>query len=71
VRSLIEPLRKIIARLRGHFVAGKAVDISMHERLVEVEATGMDGKSEHFFIPYVISTLYMAAECKWRSLQLR
>ncbi|KIK59475.1 hypothetical protein GYMLUDRAFT_44452 [Collybiopsis luxurians FD-317 M1] len=52
VRSLIEPLRKIIARLRGHFVAGKAVDISMHERLVEVEATGMDGKSEHFFIPY-------------------
>ncbi|KAJ7438507.1 hypothetical protein FB451DRAFT_1448156 [Mycena latifolia] len=35
VRSLIEPIRKIIARLRGHFVQGKAVDLVMSERLLE------------------------------------
>ncbi|KAE9397354.1 nucleotide-binding domain-containing protein [Gymnopus androsaceus JB14] len=51
-RSLIEPIRKIIARLRGHFVSGKAVDISMHERLVEVETTSMGGQKQNLYIPY-------------------
>ena len=43
VRSLIEPLRKIIARLHGHFICGKAVDLVMGEQLVEVETVGTDG----------------------------
>ncbi|KIJ35788.1 hypothetical protein M422DRAFT_261974 [Sphaerobolus stellatus SS14] len=35
VRTLVEPLRKIIARLRGYFVQGKAVDIIMkYDKLV-------------------------------------
>ncbi|KAJ7286128.1 hypothetical protein C8J57DRAFT_1286800 [Mycena rebaudengoi] len=52
VRSLIEPIRKVIARLRGHFVQGKAVDFVMSERLVEVETTAADGKKSNFYIPY-------------------
>ncbi|KAG5350439.1 hypothetical protein C0989_011053 [Termitomyces sp. Mn162] len=52
IRSLIEPIRKIIARLRGHFVQGKAVDLDMKERLLEVETMTPDGKTAHVYIPY-------------------
>ncbi|KAG7092740.1 hypothetical protein E1B28_009068 [Marasmius oreades] len=52
VRSLIEPLRKIVARLRGHFVAGKAVDISMADRLLEVEIVNTRGVKERVYVPY-------------------
>lgn len=51
VRSLVEPIRKIIARLRGHFVQGKAVDICMADRLLEVETVNSDGEYEHIYIP--------------------
>jgi hypothetical protein len=51
VRSLIEPLRKVIARLRGHFVYGKAVDLVMSERLLEVETVSSAGRSERFYLP--------------------
>lgn len=51
VRSLIEPLRKIIARLRGHFVYGKAVDLVMSERLLEVETISATGTTERFYLP--------------------
>ncbi|KAF8643820.1 hypothetical protein AX16_008838 [Volvariella volvacea WC 439] len=52
LRSLIEPIRKLIARLRGHFVHGKAVDLVMKERLIEVESTAPDGTKSNFYIPY-------------------
>ncbi|KAG6909608.1 hypothetical protein DXG01_016390 [Tephrocybe rancida] len=52
VRSLIEPIRKIIARLRGHFVQGKAIDLVMKDRLLEVETMTANGKAAHFYIPY-------------------
>ncbi|KAJ7709580.1 hypothetical protein B0H17DRAFT_915452 [Mycena rosella] len=52
VRSLIEPIRKVIARLRGHFVQGKAVDLVMSERLLEVETVSSDGKKANLYIPY-------------------
>lgn len=51
VRSLIEPLRKIVARLHGHYIAGKAVDLVMGERLVEVETLGVDGTKREVYIP--------------------
>ncbi|KAF9792776.1 mitochondrial NADH dehydrogenase [Thelephora terrestris] len=52
VRSLIEPLRKIIARLEGHFISGKAVDLVMSERLLEVEVMGSDGHAKSIYVPY-------------------
>ena len=36
-RSLVEPLRKLVARVRGHYLMGSAVDLDMAERLLEVE----------------------------------
>ncbi|KAM0750316.1 nucleotide-binding domain-containing protein, partial [Meredithblackwellia eburnea MCA 4105] len=49
VRSLVEPLRKIIARVSGHFIQAKAVDIDMSQRLLEVSSPT---SSENFYIPY-------------------
>ncbi|KAF8350507.1 hypothetical protein F5887DRAFT_913519 [Amanita rubescens] len=52
VRSLVEPIRKIIARLHGHFVEGKAIDLVMSERLLEVQTVRSDGQNSNYYIPY-------------------
>ncbi|KAF8891236.1 nucleotide-binding domain-containing protein [Infundibulicybe gibba] len=52
VRSLIEPIRKIIARLRGHFIQAKAIDLVMSERLIEVEYTMSNGQKQNIYVPY-------------------
>ncbi|KAI9483513.1 MAG: hypothetical protein EXX96DRAFT_476665 [Benjaminiella poitrasii] len=49
LRSLIEPVRKIAARVKAHFLEGKAVDIDLDDKLVEVE--GINGQ-ENFYVPY-------------------
>ncbi|CDS02735.1 hypothetical protein LRAMOSA00139 [Lichtheimia ramosa] len=49
MRSLLEPLRKIVARVHGHFLEGRAVDVDLEHKLVEV--TSKDGK-ENFYVPY-------------------
>ena len=47
-RSLVEPIRKIIARVHGHYLQAKAVDIDMFERIIEVNTpTG----EENFYVP--------------------
>lgn len=51
VRSLVEPLRKIIARLEGHFISGKAIDLVMSERLLEVEVIGPNGQTKSIYVP--------------------
>ncbi|KAH8924245.1 mitochondrial NADH dehydrogenase [Atractiella rhizophila] len=58
-RSLVEPLRRIIARLRGHYLQARCVDIDMANRLIEVETmTGSavrgetPGQYERFYVPY-------------------
>ncbi|KAL1405793.1 hypothetical protein Q8F55_007469 [Vanrija albida] len=51
VRSLVEPLRKIVARVHGHYVCGEAVDVDMSERLLEVELPG-DGGPIRAYLPY-------------------
>lgn len=52
VRSLVEPLRKIVARLRGHFVDAKAIDLVMSERLVELETLTSTGEPQRIYLPY-------------------
>ncbi|GJN87665.1 hypothetical protein Rhopal_000620-T1 [Rhodotorula paludigena] len=47
--NLVEPLRKIIARVGGHFFAGKAIDVDFSERLLEVDCAG---HGENFYLPY-------------------
>lgn len=53
VRSLVEPLRKVLARLSGQFLQGKAVDLVMSEQLLEVETSRADGSKERIYVPWV------------------
>ena len=52
LRSLLEPMRRIVQRVRGHFLKGSAVSIDFAERLVEVSQTDADGKERRFYLPY-------------------
>ncbi|OCF39117.1 NADH dehydrogenase [Kwoniella heveanensis CBS 569] len=53
-RSLVEPIRKLIARVRGHYLMGAAMDLDMAERLVEVEVPkqGEEGATTRCYVPY-------------------
>jgi hypothetical protein len=53
VRSLVEPLRKVVARVRGHYVNGYAVDLVMGENLLEVQTKTVDGTTRNIYLPYV------------------
>jgi NADH:ubiquinone reductase (H+-translocating) len=52
LRSLVEPVRKIINRVHGHFLKAMAVDVAFSEKLVEVEAADASGKTVSFYVPY-------------------
>lgn len=52
---MIEPIRKVIARLRGHFINGKAVDIAMSDHLLEIETFSSTGHSERIYLPWVFT----------------
>jgi hypothetical protein len=47
-RSLIEPLRKLVARVKGHYLQAFAVDVDFGERLVEVK--GREKDDEPFYV---------------------
>jgi NADH dehydrogenase len=51
-RSLVEPVRKIVNRVRGHFLKADAEDIDFTNRLVEVSQLDADGNKQHFYLPY-------------------
>lgn len=52
LRSLVEPVRRIVQRVRGHFLKGEAVDVDFSEKLVEVSRVDTDGKPRNFYVPY-------------------
>ena len=52
LRSLIEPVRRIVQRVRGHFLRAEAVDVELSERLLEVSQTDSQGEKRHFYLPY-------------------
>jgi NADH dehydrogenase len=52
VRSLVESLRKIIARLHGQLINGRAVDLVMSDRLLEVETVSATGEHRNIYLPY-------------------
>lgn len=52
LRSLVEPVRKIVAGVRGHFLKATAVDVEVAERLLECSSIGPDGKERSFYLPY-------------------
>lgn len=52
LKSLVEPIRRILARTRGHFIRGKAEDVCFSERFVEVSQLDSAGNPVHFYVPY-------------------
>lgn len=52
LRSLIEPVRRIIQRVKGHFLQAKAEDVDFSEKLVEVSQTLPNGETRNFYLPY-------------------
>jgi NADH dehydrogenase len=51
-RSLVEPIRRIVARVKGHFIRASAQEIEFSEKLVELSQTDPDGKQCSFYLPY-------------------
>ena len=52
LRSLIEPIRRIVQRVKGHFLRAEAVDVELTERLIEVAQRDASGELRHFYLPY-------------------
>ena len=52
LRSLMEPLRRIANRVRGHVLKASAVDVEFSEQLVELSQTDAKGVTRNFYLPY-------------------
>ncbi|KAK4130515.1 FAD/NAD(P)-binding domain-containing protein [Trichocladium antarcticum] len=52
LRSLVEPIRRIIHGVGGHFVRARAEDVDFSARLVEVSQTDCQGIEQRFYVPY-------------------
>lgn len=52
LRSLVEPVRRIVSRVKGHFLKASAEDVDFSERLVECTSKGPNGEKQSFYLPY-------------------
>ena len=52
LRSLVEPVRKIVKKVKGHFLKASAEDVIFSEKLIEISSIGSEGKEERFYLPY-------------------
>ncbi|KAL8653759.1 MAG: hypothetical protein Q9210_001911 [Variospora velana] len=52
LRSLVEPIRRIVQNVKGHFLRAEAVDVELSERLLEVTQTDANGVKQNFYLPY-------------------
>lgn len=52
LRALVEPVRRIIHRVHGHFLKAQAEDVDFSAKLVEVSQVDADGNWQHFYLPY-------------------
>jgi len=52
LRSLVEPVRRIVEAVKGHFLKASADDVLFSEKLVEVSATLPNGDKQQFYVPY-------------------
>lgn len=52
LKSLVEPIRRILSRVKGHFIRAKAEDVDFSGRLVEVSQIDSQGRDVRFYVPY-------------------
>ena len=64
LRSLVEPVRRIIDRVNGHFLKASAVDVDFSAKLVEVSQVGQDGQTKNFYLPYDKLVVGVGMSCR-------
>ena len=52
MRSLVEPIRRIVSRVRGHFLRASAEDVEFSHKLVECSQQDAQGNEVRFYVPY-------------------
>lgn len=52
LKSLVEPIRRVLSRVKGHFLRAQAEDVDFSARLVEVSQKDPSGKEVRFYVPY-------------------
>ncbi|KAI0837801.1 FAD/NAD(P)-binding domain-containing protein [Hypoxylon sp. FL0890] len=52
LRSLVEPIRRILSRIGGHYLRASAVDVEFSHKLVEVSQVNAAGEEVRFYVPY-------------------
>src|SRR5271170_4876540 len=52
MRSLVEPIRKLLTRSRAHYIEAHAEDVDMSNKLVLVNQTDKNGCEQKFYVPY-------------------
>lgn len=52
LRSLVEPIRRVLNRVHGHFIRAKAEDVDFSHKLVEVSQIDAHGQEVRFYVPY-------------------
>ncbi|KAJ9298451.1 hypothetical protein DTO271G3_3418 [Paecilomyces variotii] len=52
LRSLVDPIRRIVQHLNAHFVKAEAEDVDFSHKLVEVSQVDANGNKQHFYLPY-------------------
>jgi NADH dehydrogenase len=52
LKSLVEPIRRIVAGVKGHFIRAQAEDVDFSSRLVEVSQKDAQGNDVRFYVPY-------------------
>lgn len=52
LRSLAEPIRRIAARVKAHFLRASAEEIDFSSKLVEVSQKDSEGNVRNFYLPY-------------------
>lgn len=52
LKSLVEPIRRVLARVKGHFIHASAEDVDFSSRLVEVSQKDHTGNTVRFYVPY-------------------
>ncbi|KAI8635252.1 pyridine nucleotide-disulfide oxidoreductase-domain-containing protein [Xylariaceae sp. FL1651] len=51
-RSLVEPIRRILSKVNGHYLRATAEDVEFSHKLVEVSQVDAQGKEVRFYVPY-------------------
>ena len=52
LRSLVEPIRRIMRSVGGHFICARAEDVDLSARLIEVSQKDCNGVERRFYVPY-------------------